>query len=80
MTELSENIAPAAIEAKRRRVNLLGLIGRFSALIFLLALVIAFTILRPGFLEPLNVWNIIRQSSITTFASGGLSRRLSMPS
>lgn len=73
MTELTENITAPALEAKRRRVNLLALIGRFSALIFLLALVIAFTILRPGFLDPLNVWNIIRQSSITGLIAIGMT-------
>jgi|SRR5581483_1923971 ribose/xylose/arabinose/galactoside ABC-type transport system permease subunit len=73
MTELSENVTAPAVEAGRRRANLLGLIGKFSALIFLVALVVAFSILRPGFLAPLNIWNIVRQSSITGLIAIGMT-------
>ena len=73
MTELSKKIVASPAEANKRRASLPGLIGRFSAPIFLLVLIIVFTVLRPGFLDPLNVWNIVRQSSITGLIAIGMT-------
>jgi inositol transport system permease protein len=71
MTELSK--AVTAPFSTRRRTSLLEILSRFSALIFLVILVLAFALLRPNFLTPLNVWNIVRQSSITGLIAIGMT-------
>ncbi|MCH8196565.1 MAG: ABC transporter permease [Proteobacteria bacterium] len=56
-----------------RGFDLVDFLGRFAPLIFLLVLIIGFTILEPRFLHPLNLFNVMRQVSITGIIAIGMT-------
>ena len=48
-----------------RSFDLFGLLARYAPLIFLLLLMVVFALLEPRFLNPINLFNVMRQVSIT---------------
>lgn len=56
-----------------RRLDPLLLAARFAAPLFLLALVATFAVLEPRFLNPLNLFNILRQVSIAGLVAVGMT-------
>ncbi|HET6469676.1 MAG TPA: ABC transporter permease, partial [Geminicoccaceae bacterium] len=59
--------------AAGRGVDPIDLLGRFAPVIFLLVLMVAFSILEPRFLQPLNLFNVMRQISITGLIAIGMT-------
>ncbi|MET3926926.1 ABC transporter permease [Devosia sp. 2618] len=57
----------------KRNPGLFTLVQRFAPLIFLLALIVIFTALKPTFIDPINVFNIMRQISITGLIALGMT-------
>ena len=57
----------------RRGPNPFGLLKRFGPLLFLLVLMVAFTIMNPNFLNPVNLFNVLRQISITGLIALGMT-------
>jgi inositol transport system permease protein len=57
----------------RRGPNLFGLLKRFGPLLFLLVLMVIFTIMNPNFLNPINLFNVLRQISITGLIALGMT-------
>jgi ribose/xylose/arabinose/galactoside ABC-type transport system permease subunit len=51
----------------------LGALGRFAPLIFLLGMMIVFALLEPRFLDPTNLFNVMRQISITGLIALGMT-------
>ena len=45
----------------------------FGPLIFLAALIIVFTVMKPSFIDPINIFNILRQISITGLIALGMT-------
>jgi fructose transport system permease protein len=62
-----------ALERESSRNDLIALLSRFGATIFLLILVIIFSVLQPAFLQPLNLFNVMRQISITGIIAVGMT-------
>ena len=54
------------------RKNFLYYLGIFSPLIFLILLILIFSSLHPRFLHPLNIFNVMRQISITGLIALGM--------
>ena len=55
------------------RKNFLYYLGIFSPLIFLILLILIFSSLHPRFLHPLNIFNVMRQISITGLIALGMT-------
>jgi inositol transport system permease protein len=53
--------------------NIFAIIQRFGPLLFLLALIVVFTAMKPSFIDPINVFNIMRQISITGLIALGMT-------
>ena len=51
----------------------LQFLGRFAPVIFLLVLMLTFALLEPRFLHPLNLFNVMRQISITGLIAIGMT-------
>ncbi len=74
MTEVSKSkIGAVPSGAEKGGINPLAFLGRFGALIFLFILVVIFTALKPAFLSPENLLNIMRQVSITGLIAIGMT-------
>jgi ribose transport system permease protein/inositol transport system permease protein len=56
-----------------RAIDPVDLLARFAAPIFLLALILTFSLLHPNFLAPLNVLNVLRQVSISGLIAIGMT-------
>ncbi len=56
-----------------RSFDALQVLGRFAPLIFLLVLMLVFAVLEPRFLQPLNLFNVMRQISITGLIAIGMT-------
>ena len=52
---------------------MLQLLGRFAPVIFLLVLMLVFALLEPRFLHPINLFNVMRQISITGLIAIGMT-------
>jgi inositol transport system permease protein len=61
------------LTAARTPLNLRKFVSQFSALIFLVILVLLFTAARPNFLAPINLFNIARNASITGIIAIGMT-------
>jgi ribose/xylose/arabinose/galactoside ABC-type transport system permease subunit len=62
------------LEARESQgVDLFGFIARFAPSIFLVALMILFAILQPRFLSSINLFNVMRQVSITGLLAIGMT-------
>ena len=59
--------------AERSGPNAFAIIKRFGPLMFLLALMVVFTAMKPSFIDPINVFNIMRQISITGLIALGMT-------
>ena len=55
------------------RKNILYYVGLFSPLIFLILLILVFSLLHPRFLHPLNIFNVMRQISIGGLIALGMT-------
>ncbi len=55
------------------RIDPVRLLGQFAPVIFLVVLVLIFYSLNPRFLLPLNIWNVLRQVSITGLIAIGMT-------
>jgi ribose/xylose/arabinose/galactoside ABC-type transport system permease subunit len=53
--------------------DVLELLGRFAPVIFLLVLMLVFALLEPRFLHPINLFNVMRQISITGLIAIGMT-------
>src|SRR5258706_13367714 len=77
MSQFTDNVQKPSTQSAKipgRRINFRGLLGRFSAFIFLIILVIVFSLLRPNsFPTPVNLFNIARQASITGIIAMGMT-------
>src|SRR4051812_6394935 len=58
---------------RRGGINVARLLMSFGPLIFLAALIVVFTIMKPSFIDPINVFNIMRQISITGLIALGMT-------
>lgn len=69
----SLNAAPPAA-APERSVDAAKLIGQFAPLAFLIALIVIFSVLTENrFLHPLNIFNVLRQVSVTGMIAIGMT-------
>jgi len=57
----------------RRRFNSLDFAAKYAALLFLILLIIVFALLEPRFLHPLNLFNVLRQVSISGLVAVGMT-------
>src|SRR4051812_1928126 len=58
---------------RRGGINVARLLMSFGPLIFLAALIVVFTIMKPSFIDPINIFNILRQISITGLIALGMT-------
>jgi ribose/xylose/arabinose/galactoside ABC-type transport system permease subunit len=56
-----------------RAFNIADFLSRFAPVIFLLVLIVVFALLNPRFLLPLNLFNVVRQVSITGLIAIGMT-------
>jgi inositol transport system permease protein len=73
MTALNRTSQSAEAPGDRSRIDIYRVIGQLAPLIFLIALVLFFYNQNERFLLPLNVWNILRQVSITGLIAIGMT-------
>ncbi len=59
--------------APPRRLDPAALLGRVAPLVFLLVLMLIFSVLQPRFLSELNLFNVMRQISITGLIALGMT-------
>jgi len=64
---------PAAIERAPRQINLIDLVGRYAPTLFLLVLIIVLSILEPAFRTETNLFQVMRQISITGIIAVGMT-------
>jgi ribose/xylose/arabinose/galactoside ABC-type transport system permease subunit len=67
---MSQTIAEAV---PARRLDAATLLGRVAPLIFLIVLMLAFSVIEPRFLSELNLFNVMRQISITGLIALGMT-------
>lgn len=60
-------------DRSRSGVDIIDFVARYSAPIFLVVLIIAFAILEPRFMHPLNLMNVMRQVSISGLIAIGMT-------
>lgn len=60
-------------ERAGQRIDVVDLLGRFAPVIFLLALVVALSILEPGFRTERNILNVMRQISFIGILAVGMT-------
>ena len=60
-------------EAPSRNFDVVKFSAKYAAVLFLLLLVVAFALLEPRFLHPLNLFNILRQVSIAGLIAIGMT-------
>lgn len=60
-------------ETPTRALNVFGLLKRFGPLVFLLVLMAIFAFMNPNFLNPVNLFNVMRQVSITGLIALGMT-------
>ncbi|MCB8838970.1 ABC transporter permease [Aurantimonas sp. VKM B-3413] len=70
---MSQATSPAAPKAPERRFDAIQFIATYAAPLFLIALVAVFAIIEPRFLYPLNVFNVLRQVSISGLIAIGMT-------
>jgi ribose/xylose/arabinose/galactoside ABC-type transport system permease subunit len=66
-------VSSSSADRSARRIDPVRLLGQFAPFIFLLVLIVVFASLNPRFLLPLNLWNILRQVSITGLIAIGMT-------
>lgn len=65
--------APNAAARNGGGVDLFGLLAKFAPLLFLIVLMAVFAILEPRFLSSINLFNVMRQVSITGLLAIGMT-------
>jgi inositol transport system permease protein len=55
------------------RTDLVGLLARFAPLVFLIVLMVAFSLFQPRFLSPFNLFNVMRQVSVYGLLAVGMT-------
>ncbi|MGI3903577.1 MAG: ABC transporter permease [Janthinobacterium lividum] len=65
--------APVSHRADDRGIDAFGLIARFAPLIFLVILMAVFATLQPRFLSTVNLFNVLRQISISGLLAIGMT-------
>jgi len=60
-------------QAKASRPDIIGIMARYAPVLFLVAVMIVFTILDPRFLSPINLFNVMRQVSIVGLLALGMT-------
>jgi len=68
VTEASHVAAP-----QNPRTDVIGFLARFAPLIFLIVLMVGFSIAEPRFLSPFNLFNVLRQVSIYGLLAVGMT-------
>ncbi|TIV65911.1 MAG: ABC transporter permease, partial [Mesorhizobium sp.] len=66
-------VAAEAPVAKRQQFRAFNVAARFAPVLFLVVLMIGFSILEPRFLTPLNLFNVLRQVSIYGLLAIGMT-------
>jgi len=66
-------MSTATAPEERSGVNVARLLVSFGPLLFLAALMIVFTVMKPSFIDPINLFNILRQISITGLIALGMT-------
>src|SRR5476649_278002 len=66
-------IAKISEAAEPKGVDIFGFFARFAPTIFLLALMAMFAIIEPRFLSQINLFNVMRQVSITGLLAVGMT-------
>ncbi|MCX5577406.1 ABC transporter permease [Kaistia terrae] len=61
------------VTAESARFDWFGMLARFAPLIFLVALMIIFAVLEPRFMSSINLFNVMRQVSITGLLAIGMT-------
>jgi ribose transport system permease protein/inositol transport system permease protein len=69
MTQRTDPGGPAA----RAGFDPVDVVARYAAPLFLIALVLVFAVLEPRFLHPLNLFNVLRQVSISGLVAIGMT-------
>ena len=64
---------PTQPEAAKAGPNIFRILKQFGPLLFLVVLIAVFTALKPSFIDPINVFNIMRQISITGLIALGMT-------
>src|SRR6201987_3428731 len=59
--------------AEDKGVDVFGIVARFAPLLFLIALMILFAAVQPRFLSEINLFNVMRQVSITGLLAVGMT-------
>src|SRR6202012_1744667 len=59
--------------AEDRGVDVFGFVARFAPLLFLIVLMILFAAIQPRFLSSINLFNVMRQVSITGLLAVGMT-------
>src|SRR6201987_1429742 len=59
--------------AEDKGVDVFGIVARFAPLLFLIALMILFAAVQPRFLNPINLFNVMRQVSIIGLLAVGMT-------
>ncbi len=67
---MSQSVADPA---PARRLDAATLLGRVAPLVFLLVLMLVFSVMQPRFLSELNLFNVMRQISITGLIALGMT-------
>src|ERR1700729_995311 len=63
----------ALAQSQDKGVDFFGFVARFAPLIFLVALMVLFALLQPRFLSSINLFNVMRQVSITGLLAIGMT-------
>src|SRR5271169_6654138 len=59
--------------AEDRGIDVFGFVARFAPTLFLIALMLLFAIIEPRFLSEINLFNVMRQVSITGLLAVGMT-------
>ena len=59
--------------AEDRGIDVFGFVARFAPLLFLIVLMLLFAIMEPRFLSQINLFNVMRQVSITGLLAVGMT-------
>lgn len=70
---MSNATSPAVSKPPERQFDAVEFIATYAAPLFLLLLIAVFAILEPRFLHPLNIFNVLRQVSISGLIAVGMT-------
>ena len=70
---MSQATSPAVPKPPERRFDAIQVVATYAAPLFLLVLVAVFAIIEPRFINPLNVFNVLRQVSISGLVAIGMT-------